>query len=506
MELKNGQHIAWQPLPPEAGTGALLSSQEMLLRSEEFGIREVLFTGTTGSGKTETAVVHPLLSIGLGHGNNLKFLFVKPSHGSMDEIISKTKVLYPMLFGKKAKFYGEKGAKRWVFETGEEIHFKLLDSMETYNTLHHGSQYAKIYFDELSTFDFSLYEIMKTRLRFVPKRHDIPTVLEQMISTTNPWGNSKDQVYNYFIRGEKYSRPKIIKAKIKDRITGKMKEVITKRMAIFGSWRENTGLPDEYIAMMEEWRKTDPMKYKALCQGRWDTSIGGAFERIWEEDKVRIDDFLLPSNGYVFRSMDWGATDPYSISYWYECSGDEIFQIKGKNVEPPVGTLILFSEMYGGTIDQPNIGFDFTAGEVAEMMVEKEKEIIDSMFDDTQGKAKISIGPADTQIWSNVGTTLTIYDEFKAEGIKWKKCKKGAGSRVAGINRFKELLKNTNKRDPKRPWLLVFDSCEHFFNNVPNLQRSERNPDDVKGVDHKMDDIRYAITWKRSKSSFGGIY
>lgn len=137
LELKQGDEVIWSPLPPDKYTDAIMSSQEIFLRSEEFDLDEVLFTGTTGNGKTETMVVDPLKFIGMGHGANLKFLFVKPSHGSMDEIISKTKVIYPALFP-DAKFYNEKGAKRWVFATGETVEFKLLDSLDTYQKLHHG--------------------------------------------------------------------------------------------------------------------------------------------------------------------------------------------------------------------------------------------------------------------------------------------------------------------------------------------------------------------------------
>lgn len=495
-------NAAWQPLPPERGSGAPFSSQELFLRSEEFDLDEVLFAGTTANGKTETMTMHPVPYIGMGHGANLKFLFVKPSHGSMDEIIHKTKVLYPLIFGDKAKFYNEKGAKRWVFSTGEEIHFKLLDSMDTYNSLHHGSQYAKIYFDELTTFDFELYEIMKTRLRFVPKRTDIPTVKEQMISTTNPWGKSKDAVYNYFIKGSSYSVPRIFKEEVVDLKTGKKVIEETKRMAIFGSWRENIHLKNSYIAKMMAWKKDDPEKFKALVQGRWDTAMGGIFEGLWDEDKVKVKDFELPHNGYCYRSMDWGAADPYSISFWYECSGDEDFEINGKIESPPAGSLIMFGELYGGTIEDPNTGFDLDAAEVALKVKEKEEYLIYNAFDKVN-KAKIKPGPADTQIWNNVGTEYNIYDEFRREGVKWKPCKKGAGSRVNGLNKFKQLLKNTNNRDPKRPWFLVFESCEHFFNNVPNLQRSDRDPDDVKGCDHKMDDVRYGINWKKPTFGFG---
>ena len=502
LKLYNGREIAWSPLPPEKGTNAPMSSQEMFLRSEQFGIREVLFTGTTGNGKTETMIVHPLLSIGLGHGANLKFLFVKPTHASMDEIVSKMQLLYPLLYP-GAKFYNEKGAKRWVFPDGEVIYIKLLNDMKTYQQSIHGLQFAKIYWDEATTFDWDLYEIMKTRLRFVPKRFDIPTIMEQMVLTTNPWGDSKDDVYNYFIRGQKYSVPQEIKATIKDRETGKKKEIVTKRMAIFGSWRENIYLSDEYVAMFEEWKVSDPEKYKALAQGRWDTTLGGMFEHVFEEEKVKIEDFILPKEGgVVFRSMDWGSTDPYSISYWYECNGGEVLKTEdGQYLEPPKNTLILFAEMYGGTIQRPNDGNEKTGQEVALDILEKEKYIREYMFDDPS--VKIKPGPADTQIFNKIGTQLTIYDEFKAEGVKWKEAKKGPGSRVAGLNVFKTLLKNTNKRDPKRPWILVFESCEHFFNNIPNLQRDDKKPDDVKGCDHKMDDVRYAITWKRPKSSFG---
>lgn len=344
-----------------------------------------------------------------------------------------------------------------------------------------------------------LYEIMKSRLRFVPKRHDIPTVKEQMICTTNPWGKSKDKVYDYFIRGAKYCEIQETEELVIDEI------VVNKKMAIFGSWQENIYLKKSYVAKMMAWKVTDPTKWKALGEGRWDTSLGGMFEKVYNEDKVKIEDFILPrKGGFVYRSMDWGTTDPYSVSYWYECNGGEVITtIDGNDFAPPKGSLILFNEMYGGTLQRPQDGNDMTAGEVSELILEKEEYIRNNQFDNS--RVIINPGPSDTQIWSNYGTELTIYDEFKNSGVKWKKSVKGAGSRVAGINKFKEMLIATNKRNPNKPWILVFESCEHFFNNVPNLQRDEKRPDDVCGVDHKMDDIRYAITWKRPKSYAAGI-
>lgn len=498
MELElEGEGFSWSPLPPDKRTGAVMSAQEIFLRSEEFGVKEVLFTGSTGNGKTETMVVHPLMYIGKGHGANLKFLFVKPSHGAMDEVISKTKIIYSALYP-DAKFYSEKGAKRWVFASGEEIHFKLLDSMETYNKLHHGSQYCKIYWDELTTFDMDLYETMKTRLRFVSKNPKAPNIMTQMICTTNPWGPSKEAVYDYFIRGYDYCEIQEDKKIIEG------EEIITRKMAIFGSWQENIYLEKDYIATMMAWKETQPEKYKALVQGRWDTTLGGMFEKIWDEDKVKVEDFVLEKEGgYVFRSMDWGTTEPYSISWWYITNGEELKLSNGETICPPKNSYILFAEEYGGTIKQPNVGFDLIASDVAKRIKKKENYIRDYMFD--KSTVVLRPGPADTNIWNKNGNALTIKDEFEKEGVKWKKAEKGAGSRVAGINRFKELLTATNRRDPNKPWILVFESCEHFFNNVPNLQRDPKRNDDVCGCDHKMDEIRYAITWKRKGFKKGGL-
>lgn len=511
LEQQQQNKSPWKPLPPQKDVNgvplAAMSAQEFFLRTEEFGIDEVFFTGTTANGKTDALVVHPLMSCGLGYGAKAKYVFVKPSHAAMKDIINKTKLLYPKI-DPGAKFYNSKGEQHWVMSTGEEIWFLLLDSVDTYNNNLHGSSWLKIYFDELTTFpDFKLYELMKTRLRFANSNPDLPDVKPQIVSTSNPWGNIKNDVHRYFLAESNYLDIQVYKRKVRDRINGGFKEVQKTKMAIFGSWEENIYLEDTYQLSFDEWKYTNPEMYKALVLGEWDTSIGGYFEGVWDERKIVLpDDFILPAeSGYIDRAMDWGTKKPFAIGYFYECNGEELGFINNKIFAPPKGSIIYFAEIYGGSIQEPDKGTNEKAFEVAKKIVKFEKEFLHEYID---GDFKINNGPADAQIWAETGQKISLNDDFIAEGINWHKSKKGRGSRSVGLQKLAQMMLATIQNNPDKPHFYVVGKvrCKHFLNTVPNLQSDEKH-EDVVGVDHIIDMVRYRLMEMKEsfkqKSLFG---
>ncbi len=501
---------AWEPLPPM--DGAPLSAQEYFLRSEEFGINEVLFTGTTANGKTDAIVVHPLLTCGLGHGSKAKYVFFKPSHAAMKDMINKTKILYPKI-DPGAKFYNSKGEQHWVMSTGEEIWFLLLDSEETYNSSIHGMNILKAYFDEIGTFpDFKLYELVKTRLRFANSDPDLPDVLPQMISTTNPWGGIFPDVHRYFMQDADYSE--IVETVTHKEIRGEMKTITRRKCTIFGTWEENIHLEDSYTVQFDEWKVTNPAMYDALVRGLPNVSHGGFFEGIWDESKVVLpEDFVLPAKGGTIDcALDWGFKKPYSIGYYYECKGESLGIVNGKEFCPPKGSLIYFSELYGGTIDDVDTGSKQDANVVAKLQKEHENGILKSYID---GDFKINKGIADTQLWAENGKstdngTVSMADDFKVEGIEWEKCDKGSGSRAIGLAKFIQYLVATNENKEDRPHFYVVGKrrCKYFLNTIPSLQTDEKSADgeDVKGVDHVMDQVRYRLMYIKKTFSTGGLF
>ena len=507
LKTPSGKAV-WTPLEPMEG--APMSAQEFFLRSEEFGVNEVLFTGTTANGKTDCLVVHPLLTCGLGHGAKAKYVFVKPTHAAMKDIINKTKLLYPKI-DPGAKFYNSKGEQHWVMSTGEEIWFLLLDSEETYNNSIHGSNWLKIYFDELGTFsNFKLYELMKTRLRFANSDPNLPDILPQILSTTNPWGGIFPDVHRYFMSDADYSE--IVETTIHKKIRGEMKEITTRKMTVFGSWEENHHLEDTYIAQFEDWKETNPTMYETLVLGKPNVSHEGFFDGIWDEDAVVLpDDLILPANGGIIDcALDWGYKKPYSIGYYYECNGESLGKVRGKDFCPPKGSIIYFAELYGGSIDAIDTGSKEDAREVAERQKAFENDVLTHYI---KGDFEIKGGVADTQLWAENGKatkdgSVSMADDFEAVGIYYDKCDKGAGSRAVGLAEFIKMINASKKNKEDVPHFYVVGKrrCRYFLNTIPSLQTDDRNPDDVKGVDHVMDQVRYRLRHVRKIFSTGGLF
>ena len=109
-------------------------------------------------------------------------------------------------------------------------------------------------------------------------------------------------------------------------------------------------------------------------------------------------------------------------------------------------------------------------------------------------------GPADAAIYSTDDKSqLTIAQVMSEEGIDWEPCKKGKGSRKAGLEIVRMMLKNVLTGEG--PGLYFMRKCKAAIALTPILPRDENDQDDVdtSGLDHHYDMIRY-----RCVSTTGG--
>lgn len=90
-------------------------------------------------------------------------------------------------------------------------------------------------------------------------------------------------------------------------------------------------------------------------------------------------------------------------------------------------------------------------------------------------------------------------------GIAFDESEKGQGSRKAGYEVFRtRLLATAFPRE--KPGMFIFDDCHAFRRVIPNLQRDERDNDEVaKGSpDHILDEVRYALSYDRTPNFRSG--
>ena len=241
-------------------------------------------------------------------------------------------------------------------------------------------------------------------------------------------------------------------------------------LAMTTTYKCNEWLSPEYLATLEEMRKTDPERYRVAGLGDWGLAAGQFFKS-WRSDLHIVEPFEIPGTWMRFRSMDWGSTHPYACLWWavdYD------------------GNMYCYRELYGWG-GKPNVGTEETAKQVGERIIKLEKRDEDVMY-----------GVLDSACWAKTGVTgPTIAEElndvlFEHKLVTFGKCSKG---RVEGANAFKQRLIGRKGKDGKRkPAIYFFSSCIHSIRTIPMLGYDKHNPEtyDTTAEDHIMDAVAYA--------------
>ena len=121
------------------------------------------------------------------------------------------------------------------------------------------------------------------------------------------------------------------------------------------------------------------------------------------------------------------------------------------------------------------------AADIAHGIVEREQQM----------RYNVRAGPADAAIW-DAQNGRCIYDDMKSV-VQFTPADKSPGSRKAGAEHLRKLLKATKQSPHEEPGLTIFENCRHLRRTFPTLPRSERDPDDVDSAaeDHIYDVLRY---------------
>lgn len=546
FKLPDNINVVWQPLKGRTINGKYyMSSQELVLTCP---CDTIFMSSSRASGKTEVSLIKFALPIGKGYGSYYRGVYIDMHYKDLNDVIARSKRLFPMIYGKKARYYSSRGDEHWAWDTGEELWFRQGCTDEDYNSFH-GQEFAVILYNELSknpTPDF--FDKMRTtnRTSFNPYDHPywideqyfnkyhlekrvqpdhpfakkmyLPPLRPKIIITTNPSGAGKQWVKERFV--DPAPAGKIVKTEIKAyNPQTKQDEIMVKtQVHIFSSYKENTHLSPEYVLELESIK--DPELRKAWLYGDWNASYGdGMFNDVFRNGIHVVPRFALPQSWPIYRAFDWGWSKPFSQLWLAVSDGSDITMPSGKTKRTLRGDIFIINEYYGCVKGKPNTGLCMLATEVTKNIIERELGF------NYSNKIRASI--ADSAIFSKEDghciademRKSVIVDGKNYSGIYWIGANKKAGSRSVGWNLIKQRLKNAVPEvDEKsgitlpreKPALFVCDNCRDFLRTFPNLPRDEKKDCDIDTTaeDHSADALRYAVSyldWGDAKTSTYGM-
>ena len=498
MSKQYNTDTVWQPIPG--------SSQALALDTR---CHHTLYQGARGPGKTDCQLMRFRRRVGLGYGAYWRGIIFDREYKNLDDLVNKSKRWFTR-FEDGARFLEAGKDYKWVWPTGEELLFRAAKKKSDYNN-YHGQEFPYIGWNELTKYPTSeLYDDMMStnRSSFLPEKDTprrlnasgkpigyltpddkpLPEIPLEVFSTCNPSGAGHGWVKRKFINVAAPGQVVTTSTRVFNPRTQQIEDVLRKQVAIFGSYRENIYLSPEYIAELE--KITDPSKRQAWLFGNWDITSGGAFDDLWKPSAHVLPRFKVPAGWHIDRAFDWGSSHPFSVVWFAEANGEEVILPDGRIFCPVRGSLIQFAEWYGGKEIGTNKGLLMSAGDVADGIRNREKQLIEAGWISTLPQP----GPADNQINNTINSgDDTIATQMADRGVRWTASDKSSGSRINGLQLARDRLECSLRGEGAG--LYFMQNCRASLEILPTLPRDEDNPDDVDTTaeDHIWDAVRYRI-------------
>jgi hypothetical protein len=423
---------------------------------------EILYGGAAGAGKS---MLMRAIAIALTFDiPNLQVYLFRRTYpdlianhmngsGSLPELIA------PFIESGQCKLNLSKNEIEW--RNGAKIH--LCHCQHEQDVLkYQGAEIHVLLIDELTHFTEYMYRFLRNRVRLggliIPEHWKARLPL--IISGSNPGGVGHQWVKRTFID---MSAPNEVRRMPKEE-GGMIRQFIPARLEDNPTLTENDpGYVDRLTGLGSE------NLVRAMREGDWNITAGAAFEKL-SRIKHSIRPFSIPSHWTKFTSIDWGTAKPYA-NCWFAVNDEEVI-IKARGSEPsvfiPPQSIILYRELYGWN-GKPNEGCREESWQVAQKILSMENG------------EKIDYRIGDSAMWAEHDGP-SVAESFRKNGIAMEQSKK---------DRAANYLEMRNRIDPDKdmPGFFIFETCNHFWRTVPDLQLDERNPE--KGPESSQEDHLY---------------
>ncbi|KPU43023.1 terminase-like family protein [Oxobacter pfennigii] len=415
--------------------------QEAFINAKE---DEVLYGGAAGGGKSYGQLIDALL-YALKYKSSRQ-LILRRTFPELDRSLIITSLdLYPQSV---AKYNQSKHI--WQFNNKSIIEFGYCDN-EADVTKYQSAEYDVIRFDELTHFTEYQYTYLLSRLRGANNNP------KQVKSTTNPGGVGHVWVKGRFI----------------DNHIPKQTFKIGNNTGVFipAKVQDNKFLMEadpEYIKRLEQLPEADK---KALLEGNWDIFEGIYFTE-YNRDIHVIEPFIIPDHWHRFTAKDYGLD--MLAQLWF-------------------------------TIDTYNNVYAYKELHESDLIVSEAARRIKEVNGDDKILAKYAPPDLDNR---QKDTGKSIFDIFREHG---EYLIKADNRRVDGWMAVKEWIKPYETRDivTGQPVitsrLKIFSNCVNLTRCLPQVQRDEKNPNDVATEPHELthivDALRYFCIMRQRPSA-----
>ena len=401
---------------------------------------DVLYGGAAGGGKS-FAVLNDCLRN--AHNPNHRVLILRKTLDELNELIAKSKQLYPMAF--PGSVYKET-KHTWTFPSGATLEFSYLDK-DTDVTKYQGQSYTYIAIDEITHYATSyVWDYLRSRLRSTD-----PTITPYLRCTANPGGVGGWWVKKMYIDpaapGQAFWA---VDPETGKTLLGRTGKPTFARRFIPARLADNPYLmQDEHYENMLY--SLPEVERRRLLEGDWDVAEGSAFTEFNREIHV-CEPFELPRAWPRIRAADYGYASP-SCVLWGAVDYD--------------GNIWVYRELYSK---------GYTAEKLAYMVMEMES------------KDRISDEILDSSCWNKTGTLgPSIAEVMNDAGLSWVRADR---DRMAGKQAVHQRLQATGKTGNG---VKFFNTCTNIIRTLPTVPLSKTNSEDVdtKADDHAYDALRY---------------
>ncbi|KKN52241.1 hypothetical protein LCGC14_0614610 [marine sediment metagenome] len=407
-------------------------------------VDEIFIGGTRGGGKSDLLIGRQVKGA-LRHGIQWNGLMVRRKYKDFKELRRRWDEL--IMAGLPAERVGGENQINYIrFANGANVSLAAINAIIQADDFQ-GHQYVEISLDEAPSIPFigQLMDRLKGCLR---SPHGIKC---QMVLSGNPGGPGASQIKVMFIPECDGGEAPVGEGQV-NRIFHTLfdgTEVVFTRVFIKSVLSDNLVLKDMDPLYEARLRSiNDPALVAAWLDGRWDVFVGQAFN--FTERHIVEPVWPIPEHAPIVMTYDWGYGAPFSIGWWWVDNDDRIYR---------------FAEWYGWDKVTTNVGLRLTDAEVAEGVMQREKEMgiwdrdIRRLADPTCQNKKPD--------YKGGGQGDSTMDEFKAVHPKLELFA-GDANRVLKIRQFRNRLRIPD--DPKeKPMLVVYNTCKQFIRIIPDL-------------------------------------
>lgn len=428
---------------------------------------EVLYGGAAGGGKS-CAIVMDALMRTLKYPGTSAYIF-RRTYGELEQTVIKEAIArYPREVGSY-----HSGRHQFTLINGSRICFRHCSCVQD-KFDYKGVEVQFLYFDELTSFEWEVYDFLKTRLRAKKSLGVVPLVR----AASNPGDIGHGWVKKMFVDAGPYMS--MVRREVYSDALKRQKVVALQYIPALAT--ENPFITDDYIFELEQ--KPDALR-RALLNGDWDAFEGQVFTEFVNDpshyqDRLYthvIDPFPIPANWHRHVSFDFGYSKPFSVGWW---------------AVGPRGEAYRYKEWYGCEPGRANTGLKISPRQIAEGIIQREEqEARENLFIDRIADPSIfdrSRGDSVADQMDSTGGRPGVY------------FRKGDNARLAGKMAIHDRLRFDAQG---RPLLYVFKNCTEWIRTVPNLPYSTKRPEDIDtdAEDHCYDDTRYFAMARPIKSA-----